>query len=143
MFPTLEAAQVRFPHAEAIQMDHTSVPELTPVTTCARLVLANGANAVQASFSAAKYAIYDMSGDPETAIASGSLTVSTVVFDTLQTDGYWTADALGYNFRHTYAGTLFTRGGGSYLIEYALTLAAGGQITLRVPIGVTHREQAA
>lgn len=70
-------------------------------------------------------AVYDEDGaDPTTAIytASPNLAVATpggVLYDALQTDGYWTLDSTGYNFRHWILPTLFVREGGHvYRAEY-------------------------
>ena len=86
----------------------------------------NGANAVQSDFSGITYKAWN-TNDRETVVASGSLSVATVVFNTLQTDGRWTEDATGYNFRHDIAADVFTTPG-VYRIEYTGTLAGGGSV---------------
>ena len=86
----------------------------------------NGANAVQSDFSSITYKAWN-TNDRETVVASGSLSVGTVVFNTLQTDGRWTEDATGYNFRHDITAATFTTPG-IYRIEYTGTLAGGGSV---------------
>jgi len=46
--------------------------------------------------------------------------------DTLLTDGYWSGDATGYNFRHQIPGSNFDAGGGRYRIEYSITTSSYG-----------------
>jgi hypothetical protein len=89
----------------------------------------NGANGVQSDFTAITYKAWNTT-DRSTVFASGTLTVATVVFNTLQTDGRWNADATGYNFRHDIAASVFTTPG-LYRIEYTCTLAGGGSIILQ------------
>jgi hypothetical protein len=67
-------------------------------------------------------------------IASGTLTVSTSVFDEFQTDGRWTEDAIGYNCRHTVGATVF-EDGGEYVIQYTVTPSGGNPY--RVPVSVS------
>ena len=66
-----------------------------------------GANITQASITSISYECkrYTSKEDAEnaqggTATTNGSLTVASVVFDTLQTSAPWDADSTGYNFRH-------------------------------------------
>lgn len=66
--------------------------------------------------------VYDEStnGDPSTAIyAPSNLTVASVLFASLQTDGFWTLDATGYNFRKAIPFNAFeAHGGHTYRIEF-------------------------
>lgn len=61
-----------------------------------------GSYITQASISAITATFYNIDDeDNPSAIGSPvSLTVASVVFDTLQTDSRWTRDATGYNFRY-------------------------------------------
>ena len=83
----------------------------------------DGVNATQSVLSAITWKAWD---EQNTGVvhASGTLTVSSVVFDTLQTDGRWTADSTGYNFRHDITQATFTDPG-RYLIEYTVTMTGG------------------
>lgn len=64
------------------------------------------------------FSIFDRNADaPATALATGTLDETAVIFDTLQTDGYWGLDGVGYNFRSSFATASFPDGGGSYRIE--------------------------
>ncbi len=83
----------------------------------------DGNNATQAVLSSITWKAWDEK-DTATAYASGTLTVSSVVYDTLQTDGRWSADATGYNFRHDITQATFTDPG-RYLIEYTVTMTGG------------------
>lgn len=75
----------------------------------------NGRDALQSDLSTITWAIYPIG--IRTAVASGSLTVADVVYDEIQTDGRWSTDDIGYNFRHTVAATAIDTPGG-YKIEY-------------------------
>ena len=62
-------------------------------------------------------------------IASVPLTISAVVFDTLQVDGRWKVDSTGYNFRHDLDHTVLTDAG-TYRIEYHVTMATSNEFIL-------------
>lgn len=97
--------------------------------TCLGRLQINGANANQAAITSITYSVFDLSTRTPTTPISGhdavSLTVSQVIWDTLQTDGRWTQDATGYNFRHEVAATAFPAGGHRYRIEYRITPTSG------------------
>ncbi len=61
------------------------------------------------------YTITDPNGDAVSGHTAVSLTPSAVLYDTLQTPSFWTADTIGYNFAHTIdvaaLGPAFTVGG--------------------------------
>lgn len=62
-------------------------------------------------------------------VDSGTLTVSSVVFDTLQTDGKWTDNPVnddeGYNFAHAIPSTSIDAAG-EYRLEHEFTMSDGG-----------------
>ena len=66
-------------------------------------------------------------------VASSALTVANVVFDTLQTDGRWTKDSTGYNFRHEAAPASVPTGGKKYEVIYTFTYS-GGQVAKQVVV---------
>ena len=90
----------------------------------ARVVGPDAANITQAGTTSITWAAYDVVAGGA-ATASDTLTVSSVVFDTLQTDARWTVDSTGYNFRHDMPATTFATGGTTYRIEYKFTPASG------------------
>lgn len=83
----------------------------------------------QASVASAAYTLKTLDG---TAIASGTLTVSAVVFDTPLTTYGWDVDTTGYNFRHILTGSNFS---GGDECEYKLTLVDSSGY----PLVVAHR----
>lgn len=91
----------------------------------ARLVDQDGEPLLQAGVDTITWAVYPESGgDSE---ASGSLTPSNVIYDTLQTDTIWTKDTTGFNFRHMVASTVLTTAG-TWRFEYIITLATSGYV---------------
>lgn len=95
--------------------------------TCLARVYGNAGTAItQASLSAIGCKVFDQdSTAPATAVASTSLTVASVVFDTLQTGGPWSKDATGYNFKHTLSSSWFATGNHRYRVEYKFDPASG------------------
>lgn len=97
----------------------------------------------QAIFGTAKYTIYlldkDYPDDPDTRTVvenheDVALTVTDVVFDTLQTDDVWGArDATGYNFKHQIdvkTNQAFEIAGRQYLVVVTLVPTTGQEIVL-------------
>ena len=91
----------------------------------ARMVGFNGAPWVQADLSAIAYKVFDADHGGALVI-SGSLVVSSVIYNTPQTDDAWPY-ADGFNFSAILAGTCFPAGGRLYLVEFLFTTAAGQQ----------------
>jgi len=90
----------------------------------ARITGTDAANIQQADVSSIAYSVYDLD-DETTATVTGTLTVSSVVYDTLQTDARWDTDTTGYNFRWDVPASVFADGDKIYRIEIAFTPASG------------------
>jgi hypothetical protein len=89
----------------------------------------DGANLVQADISSISYQIFYT--DSDTAhTGETSLTVSTVVYDTLQTDARWTVDSTGYNFRHDVSDGVLVDPERRYAFEYTITMTDGRIVRL-------------
>lgn len=91
----------------------------------------DGETATQSDISSIAYVVLNTDGT--TYAAGGSLTVSAVMFDTLQTDGRWSEDSTGYNFRHDVAHTVITAVG-QYVIKYTFTTSGGSQVIETFPV---------
>jgi len=114
-------------------------------TLLGRVVGHDAQPVVQADIASASYSVYlldDDDADGRTAVAGhadAALTVSELIFNSLQTDDLWTADAVGYNFRHVLDVSqhqAFAVAGRRYLIEFQLTPAAGQVILVRFRLNV-------
>lgn len=89
----------------------------------------------QATISTITCKVFDRaSATPTTALATPTVTVSSAIFDTLQTDGRWTADSetepgedgeTGYNFLFQVAGSVFSGAGRVYDVEFVFTPTSG------------------
>lgn len=97
------------------------VMEDTSATFMCRMLASDGSAAQQADVSSIAYSVYDRTGG--SVVTSGTLTVSSVVFDTLQTGAPWTYDSTGYNFKTTLATTAFPTGGRLYRVEFKWTFS--------------------
>lgn len=95
--------------------------------SCMARVVGNAATAItQATITSITSHVFDLdSSTPTTDLDNSTLTVSSVVFDTLQTDARWTVDSTGYNFRHDFAASIFTTGGHRYRVEFVFTPSSG------------------
>lgn len=92
----------------------------------ARVAGNDAVNLSAAHLSGITYKVYDLDGaTPDSATASGTITLSTSVFSALQTDARWSADATGYNFRHDIPASIFATGDHRYLIEYLFNPKTG------------------
>lgn len=98
-----------------------TVVESSSFSVMAR-IHASGANITQADVTSIEYQIYPHNSTTAHTGAT-ALTVSSVIFDTLQTDARWTKDATGYNFRHDVAATVLTDPATEYEVEYKFTMA--------------------
>ncbi len=109
------------------------------LTATARVRNAAGQYVTQASLSSIAYAVYDRDNN-DTLVTSGSVTVSTSVFDTLQNAaadlvlwvrGDTQIDSVGWNFKHTLPRACFPLGKTAvnafrrYRVEYTFTPQTG------------------
>jgi|TARA_Y100000310_G_scaffold89033_1_gene86157 hypothetical protein len=86
----------------------------------ARVVGAAATNITQASVDSISKIVV-LNRDGSTVVAADDITVSEVVYNTLQTDATWTKDETGYNFAHALAITDIPDGDDVYVIQYQLT----------------------
>ena len=110
------------------------------ITTVARIDTPDGTRLVQAEVSEITLRVFNRSTatrPSEPICPNATLLAADVVFDTLQTDGYWNADlagSLGYNFRHTMKPGVHPwenaelRGGEKYQLEYTIDTALFGPL---------------
>lgn len=84
----------------------------------------DGANITQSSISSITYKVFDLD-DTSEPTTTGSLTVSTVVFNTLQIDARWAKDATGYNFRWDVPASVLEDGNKVYRFEIKFTPTVG------------------
>lgn len=89
----------------------------------ARIVGYSATPITQASLSSIDYAIRDLTS--ATTITTGTLTISAVVYDTLQTDAVWDRDDDGYNFRWIVPAANLQNGGHRYRIDVRFNPASG------------------
>ena len=96
--------------------------------TLLRRVDMDGVYITQATIASIQRTITDVT-DPAAPdeIDDSPVEVAEAVFDTLQTDGRWKRDVIGYNFRDTVPGTLLTGPAKLYQVEYKFT-GSGGQV---------------
>jgi hypothetical protein len=114
---------------------HCSHWEDADLVIMARIRGADAVNIVQATISSISLKVFDLS-DGEQVGSTAALTVSSVVFDTLQTDARWTRDGTGYNFRTTVGGAYFPVGDRDYRVEVVFTPATGGAFPFVVEVSV-------
>ncbi len=101
--------------------------------------LASGAAVTQATFSnpgTITYRLYQMDGNTprELTASAQSLTVSDVIFDTMQTNSIiWPVDSTGYNFKWTVPDTLIKRAG-KHKIEIFFQPSSGSGFPLVVDL---------
>jgi hypothetical protein len=94
----------------------------------ARIVGLDGEYVAQADISTITYEVWESVDSGGTQIiTSQSLTVSTVIYDTLQTDARWAVDDTGYNFRFDAPAASFPAGNKTYLALYNDLLALKGE----------------
>ncbi len=111
------------------------VPEDSAFTLLARIRIDGITTGVQTAVSSITWDAYSVD-DLNTAVTSGTLTVGDVTYDTLQTDGRWTEDTTGYNFRHDISNAVFTTPG-RYRIQHQITTTSGRVFNLNPPFIVT------
>jgi hypothetical protein len=71
------------------------------------------------------YSVYDTAAASTSIVNASTLTVSAVVFDTLQTDARWDRDATGYNFRYDVNSSELPNGKKKYRFEFKFDPVSG------------------
>ena len=93
----------------------------TPFTLLARVYDESRTLINQSSVSTITYKVMDGTGNVD---ATGSQTVGSVVFNSLQNDSRWSVDSVGYNFAPVIPSTAITETG-YYQIEMWITMTSG------------------
>ena len=100
----------------AVAPTRSIVWEGSTAVLLARYTDAAGDLVLQSIFDSIKITFRD-STDFSTEVTGETLTISSVIFDTLQdtvTGGIWTVDLVGYNFKHRITGTDIPNGDTTY-----------------------------
>lgn len=103
-----------------------SVWEDSSLTVMARITGNAGTNITQASLTSIKLRVFDLDDDGAEVGAEATLTISSVVYDSLQTsDPRWTVDSTGYNFLYTIPAARFPTGPCLALCQFVITPTSG------------------
>lgn len=111
---------------------HTTAWEDAGLVLMARVTGNDGANITQASLSSVTLYVYDLSDVANPTVDGVAQTVSSVIFDTLQTsadDSRWTLDSVGYNVRISVPASAFPDSS-RYRIEVVFAPASGDNFPL-------------
>jgi hypothetical protein len=92
-------------------------------TLVARVQDTLGNNLLQSTTTSIVVNVFDLIAETQT--YTGSQTIASVVFNTLQVDGRWSQDNTGYNVAIPLAGSCFPAGGTTYRAEVNITPTNG------------------
>jgi hypothetical protein len=98
--------------------------EDSSLVVMARIRNQAGQYITQVSLQTIDCSVYDMDNN-KALVSNPTITISTTVFDTLQTSVRWTKDTVGYNFLHTLPASSFPLGPRTYRVEYKFTPTSG------------------
>jgi hypothetical protein len=99
-----------------------AVLERQAVYLLASLYRADGTLIVRDDVMSVTMELYRTDDGSVLAVAEEPYSVENVVFDTLQTDGYWSADSSGYNLRLRVRSDLLNAGAGLYRAEITVEI---------------------
>ena len=102
-----------------------TIYEDSGVTCMARIQGGDASNITQATTST--IVLKTFKNASTTATTTTSLTVSSGVFDALQTDSCWSKDSTGYNFLYAVPASVFDAGDATYRLEFLFTPTSGAQ----------------
>lgn len=106
------------PQAAAVR---ATVWQGTACVLLGRLVNLAGQYVTQASISGISYKVVDLKQVPAAVVNAGIFTISSVIFDVLQTDGRWTVDSTGYNVAMLMPGSNFPNAATTYRVQVTFT----------------------
>jgi hypothetical protein len=112
-----------------------NVLALNPVQFIARVIGPTGSALVQADITSISVSIYDTADG--SLVATHSLTVSAVIFNTLQNDARWTPDNTGYNFLWICSPADLPGGNKTYRVQFTFTPASGSAFILPFEVKTT------
>jgi hypothetical protein len=91
-----------------------------------RVVGSDGNNYTQAALTSITCAVTDITTGTPVAVITPTVTIASVVYDTLQTGNLWrNRDATGYNFAHAMPITAFPTASHVYKVIYMFTPVSG------------------
>ena len=114
----------------------TVVWEDTEPVLMTRIQTHDGTNLLQADVTSIEAMAYNESDDSQNGTTQ-TLSASSVVFDTLQTDSRWTADTTGYNFRYQMPAEFIPTGTNSLatptMVVVEIRITVTGDVLVPVP----------
>ena len=109
-------------------IEKATIYENSSVSFLARIRISSGSYLSQGVTDSITCKVFSLA-DTSTAVATPSITVSSVVFNSLQTsDDCWTKDTTGYNFKVTLNDSIFVDGDLTYQVEFKFALSNGNDI---------------
>jgi len=107
---------------------HGTIWEDSGVQLLARVNRADNTPLLQAEITSITGKVFLLdSTTPTTASSTPTVTVASVIFDTLQTDSRWDADSTGYNFKLQLGASAFATGNARYRIEFEFDPSTAGE----------------
>jgi hypothetical protein len=104
-------------------MTRAIIMQGNPCTVLARVIGGDGNAITSADIATVAWTVYDVDAQQQT--DTGSPDVDDCIYDTLQTDGRWTTDSIGFNLAVDIDDTAFPVGGDCYQVRITLTPVSG------------------